>query len=175
MRRIRRPRPGSLPSTDQRARDKEKAAAMAETLREILLTPDNEPKVIADTRTLIDQELSDKSGVSAAALKLAYKTVTSFAPGYFHDTLRDLLPQVADSLQPFWADFNAAGGSEFGDYLSKRGEEVSEALLSVTDTMRGNSRRPAIVKAYNTVRGSARKHIEAALPRLGDLVMKYAS
>jgi hypothetical protein len=148
---------------------------MGATLREILLTPDTEPKVIADTLTLIDQELSDKSGVSAAALKLAYKTVTSFAPGYFQNTLRDLLPQVADSLQPFWTDFNTAGGSEFGDYLAKRGDEVSEALLSVTDTMRENSKRPAVVKAYNAVRGSARKHIEAALPRLGDLVMKYAS
>jgi hypothetical protein len=148
---------------------------MAETLREILLTPDTEPKVIADTLTLIDQELSDKSGVSAAALKLAYKTVTSFAPGYFHKTLRDLLPQVADRLQPFWADFRAAGGSEFGDYLSKRGEEVSEALLSVTDAMRARSNRATIIRAYNAVRGGARKHIEAALPRLGGLVMKYAS
>jgi hypothetical protein len=148
---------------------------MGATLREILLTPDTEPKVIADTLTLIDQELSDKSGVSAAALKLAYKTVTSFAPGYFQNTLRDLLPQVADSLQPFWTDFNTAGGSEFGDYLAKRGDEVSEALLSVTDTMRENSKRPTVVKAYNAVRGNARKHIEAALPRLGDLVMKYAS
>jgi len=148
---------------------------MAETLREILLTPDTEPKVIADTKTLIDQELSDKSGVSATALKLAYKTVTSFAPGYFNDTLRDMLPLIADKLEPFWEDFNTAGGSEFGDYLSKRGDEVSEALLSVTDTMRENSRRPVIIKAYNAVRGSARKHIEAALPRLGDLVMKYAS
>ncbi len=148
---------------------------MAETLREILLTPDTEPKVIADTKTLIDQELSDKSGVSATALKLAYKTVTSFAPSYFNDTLRDLLPQIADKLEPFWEDFATTGGSEFGDYLAKRGEEVSEALLSVTDTMRENSKRPAIVKAYNAVRGSARKHIEAALPRLGDMVMKYAS
>ena len=44
-----------------------------------------------------------------------------------------LLPDIVDNLQPYWADFNASGASEFGDYLVKRSEEVSEALLSVTD------------------------------------------
>jgi len=148
---------------------------MAATLQEILLAPDTQPKVIADCYTLIDQELSDKSGVSATAVKLAYKTVKSFAPGYFHETVLDMLPQMVDKLEPYWTDFNAAGGSEFGDYLAKRGEEVAEALLSVTDGMAAVSRRPTIVKAYRSVRGGAARHIEAALPRLGALVQKYAA
>jgi hypothetical protein len=89
--------------------------------------------------------------------------------------LNDLLPQIVDKLEPFWADFNASGGSEFGDYLAKHGEEVSQALLSVTDAIAAISKRPVIVKAYNTVRGGAAKHVEVALPRLGSLVLKYAS
>jgi hypothetical protein len=36
-----------------------------------------------------------------------------------------------------------------------------------------DSGRAAIVKAYNTVRGSAAKHVKAALPALGALVQKY--
>jgi hypothetical protein len=155
--------------------NKEKNIPMAATLREILLAPDTQPKVITDCYTLIEQELSDKSGVSATAVKLAYKTVTSFAPGYFHDTVEDMFPQIVDKLEPYWADFSTSGGSEFGDYLAKRGEEVSEALLSVTDAMAAVSKRPAIIKAYRTVRGSAAKHVQAALPRVGDLVLKYAA
>ena len=31
-----------------------------------------------------------------------------------------------------------------------------------------------IVKAYNTVRGSAAKHVKAALPAVGGLVERYA-
>jgi hypothetical protein len=147
---------------------------MTATLQEILLTPDTRPKVIADCYTLIDQELSDKSGVSGAAVKLAYKTVTSFAPGYFRDTVEDMLPQIVEKLEPYWADFDASGGSEFGDYLAKNGEEVSESLLSVTDRMAAVSQRPTIIKAYRSVRGTAIKHVEAALPRLGTLVAKYA-
>jgi hypothetical protein len=148
---------------------------MAETLQEILLAPETQPKVMADCFTLIDQELADKSGVSATAVKLAYKTVKSFAPGYFRDTVEDMLPLIVEKLEPYWADFNTSGGSEFGDYLAKRGDEVSESLLSVTDGMAAVSKRPTIIKAYRSVRGGAAKHIEAALPRLGDLVVKYAA
>jgi hypothetical protein len=147
---------------------------MAATLQEMLLTPDVKPQVVADVQAMIEQELASKSGLSATAIKVAYKAVTAFAPGYYRETIQDMLPDMADKLQPFWADFNATGGSEFGDYLSKRPEEVSEALLSVTDHMASISQRPAIIKAYNAVRGGASKHIEPALPNLGALVQKYA-
>lgn len=147
---------------------------MAATLQEILLTPDIRPKVLADCQTLIDQEIADKSGVSGTTIKLAYKTATSFAPGYFRKTLEDMLPQMVDKLEPYWANFSTSGGSEFGDYLSKRGQEVSEDLLSLTDQIATVSKRPTIIKAYRAVRGSAVKHVEAALPRVGDLVMRYA-
>jgi hypothetical protein len=153
---------------------KEKKIPMAATLQEILLAPDTRPQVLADCRTLIDQEIADKSGVSGTAVKLAYKTVTSFAPGYFNSTVEEMFPQLVDKLEPFWADFATSGGSEFGDYLAKRGDEVSEALLSVTDGMAQISQRPTIIKTYRAVRGNAGKHIEAALPRVGDLVLKYA-
>jgi hypothetical protein len=153
---------------------KEKKEPMAATLQEILLAPDTRPKVLADCRTLIDQEISEKSGVSGTAVKLGYKTVTSFAPGYFNSTVEDMLPQLVDKLEPFWADFTTSGGAEFGDYLAKRGDEVSEALLSVTDGMAQISQRPTIIKAYRAVRGSAGKHMQAALPRVGDLVLTYA-
>ena len=148
---------------------------MAATLQEILLAPDTEPKVIADVYQLIEQQISDKSGVSGAAVKLGYKTVTSFAPGYFHATVKDMLPKIVDKLEPYWADFNASGGSEFGDYLAKRGDEVSEELLSVTDGMAAVSQRPTIIKAYRALRGGAAKHIQAALPQVGDLVLKHAA
>ena len=55
---------------------------MAATLQEILLAPDTRPQVTADCLTLIRQEVSAKSGVSGATVKLAYKTVNAFASGY---------------------------------------------------------------------------------------------
>jgi len=147
---------------------------MAATLQEILLGPGNRPKVVEDCYALIQEEISEKSGVSGTAVKLAYKTVNTFMPGHVRHMVEDLLPDMVDKLEPFWADFSSSGGSGFGDYLAKRGAEVAQALLSVTDARAAASGRPTIVKAYGSVRGSAAKHIETALPRVGDLVMKYA-
>jgi hypothetical protein len=147
---------------------------MAATLQEILLAPDTRPKVIADCYMLIDQQVAEKSGVSGTAVKLAYKTVNTFLPGHIRHMAESLLPQIVDKLEPYWADFSTSGGAEFGDYLAKRGGEVSQALLSVTDARAAASGRPTVIKAYGTVRGSAAKHVEAALPRVGDLVLKYA-
>jgi hypothetical protein len=154
--------------------DKEKNIPMAATLQEILLAPDARPKVIADCYLLIEQEVAEKSGVSGTAVKLAFKTVNTFLPGHIRYMAESLLPQMVDKLEPYWADFNSSGGTEFGDYLAKRGEEVSQALLSVTDARAAASGRPTVIKAYGTVRGRAVKHVEAALPHVGDLVLKYA-
>jgi hypothetical protein len=147
---------------------------MAATLQEILLSPENRPQVVADCNTLIEHEVSEKSGISGTALKLAYKTASTFAPGHIRHMIGILLPDMVDNLQPFWADFNASGGSDFGDYLTKRGDEVAEAMLAVTDARAAGSGRPVIVRAYRSVRGGAARHIQAALPQAGDLVLKYA-
>ena len=85
-----------------------------------------------------------------------------------------LVPDMVARLEPFWADFTTSGGSGFGDYLVKRGDEVSQALLSVTDARAAASSRPTVIRAYGGVRGHAVKHVQAALPRVGDLVTKYA-
>jgi hypothetical protein len=147
---------------------------MASTLHDILLAPDTQPAVVADCLKLIEQEVAGKSGVSGTAVKLAYKTAKSFASGYLQSTVESLLPDLVDQLEPFWAEYAASGASGFGDYLAKRGDEVSEALLSITDERAAGSGRAVIVKAYRAVRGSAAKHVTAALPAVGALVQKYA-
>jgi hypothetical protein len=147
---------------------------MAAMLRQILLAPDIQPYVVADCQALIEQQVSAKSGVSGTAVKAAYKTVKSLAPGYLHGRVESYLPELIAGLEPYWADYTASGASGFGDYLVKRGDEVSEALLSVTDARARTTQRPTIGKAYGAIRGSAAKHVAAALPDVGSLVQKYA-
>jgi hypothetical protein len=148
---------------------------MAATLQEILLAPETRPDVIADCQKLIEQEVAGKSGASGTAVKLAYRTANTFAPGYLRARVEDVVPDMVAQLEPFWADFCGSGASGFGDYLVKRGDEVSQALLSVTDARAEQSERPTILKAYRAVRGGAARHVTAALPNLGSLVEKYAA
>ena len=143
------------------------------TLQE-MLTPEVEPHLVADCQALIDGEVNGKGGVSGTAMKAAYKVAATFAPGYYTETIKSILPDMLDALEPFWAGFLESGTAEFGDYLAKRGEEAADALLSVTDRMADVSGRAAIVRAYKMVRGSAGRNIEAALPALGALLQTYA-
>ena len=143
------------------------------TLQE-MLTPEVEPRFVADCQALIDGEVDGKSGISGTAVKAAYKVAATFAPGYYTETIKSILPDMLDALEPFWADFLESGTAEFGDYLAKRGDEAADALLSVTDRMADVSGRAAIVRAYKMVRGSAAKNIEAALPNLGAMIQKYS-
>jgi len=146
------------------------------TLEEMLLAPDIHPQVVKDCENLVDHEVSDMSGVTGAAVRLAYKTVRAFDAGHIPAMIESILPSVADALQPYWADFCAqypGGTGDFGEYLAKHEEEVAEALLSITDSRRRASSRMTIVKAYNTVRGSAIKHVKAALPATGTMIQRY--
>jgi hypothetical protein len=146
---------------------------MPATLPDLLLAPSAKPQVVDDCQALIEEQVSGMSGISGTAIKLAYKTVSKFAAGHVHDQVEALLPLMAGQLDPYWADFHAAGGADFGDYLSKRGDEVADALLSITDARAAASTHPAIVRAYQAVRGSAAKHVAAALPEVGALVQKH--
>jgi hypothetical protein len=148
---------------------------MATTLQEILLAQDTRPHVIDDCLGLIDSEVSEASGVSGAAVKVAYKTASAFMSGYMRKTVDTLLPDLAAALESYWSDFSTSGGSDFGDYLAKNGEQVTESLLAVSDDHAAKSDRPTIVKAYRAVRGGAARHIESALPQVGKLVAKYAA
>ncbi len=148
---------------------------MAATLQEILLAPDTQPQVTADCFTLIEQEVAELSGISGAAVKLAYKTINTFKPGHIRFMIESLLPELVTRLEPYWADFRTSGSGEFGDYLAKRGDDVSQSLLSVTDARAAASGRPVVIKAYGSVRNSAAKHVQTALPRVGDLVLKHAT
>jgi hypothetical protein len=147
------------------------------TLQEMLLGPDIQPRVVADSEALVTDQVAELSGITGAAIKLAYNTVRRFDANHIHGMIETILPNVADALQPYWAQFNAEPGPssrDFGGYLAAREDEVAEALLAITDRRRDNSVRPTIVKAYNTIRGRASKQVKAALPALGLLIQKYA-
>ena len=148
---------------------------MVSNLLELSENPATKAAIVKDAQAVVEAELAGKSGISAGAVKLAYKAVTSFAPGYYEETLNIMVPSMLEQLQPFWADFRTAGGGSFGEYLVKRQDEVTPRLLLVTDDMANASEKAVVVKAYKTVRGGASKHIEAALPALGGLVEKYAA
>src|SRR5258708_35485770 len=69
------------------------------TLQEQLLTPENAPHLIADTKALVDSELASK-GITAAPLKRAYKAIKAFAPGHYDEAITVIPPGRVHTLEP---------------------------------------------------------------------------
>lgn len=147
---------------------------MAETLADILLTPDTRPQVVTDAEKLIDAEVADKSGVSGMAVKGGYSMVKKLKPGIIHDAVDSLLDDFLNRLQPYYADFQAAGASSLPEYFDGRSGEIADALLAITDERAAGSQRPAIKKAYDKLRPKGKENVEESLPRFGELIQKHA-
>jgi len=76
------------------------------TLQESLLNPTNRPQVVKDCVVLIDEQVGD----AGLIVKGAYKVVTTFKSGIIEDAVDTLVDDFVARLDPFHADFLAAGG-----------------------------------------------------------------
>ncbi|KFZ83490.1 hypothetical protein ED92_06200 [Amycolatopsis sp. MJM2582] len=148
---------------------------MADTLKEILLDSSRRPAVVSDFEGLVDAEVSDKGGVSGAVVKTGFAAVKKIKPGIIPAAVDTLLDDFTGALEPFYGDYKAKGGNDFGAYLVGRSDEASDALLSVTDARAEKSSRDSIKKVYSKLRPNGKKNVEEALPRLGQLIDKHAA
>lgn len=144
------------------------------SLSEKLLTKRVRPALTADLVTVVQQEVGEKKGFSGTAVKTGYKAVTKVMPNLAERAVTRMLPDAVVALDPFWSDFQAAGGGDFGQYLAGRGSEASEALLRVSDDKVQGTSREAIKRAYKPLRGKASDHVAAALPRVGAVLQQHA-
>lgn len=148
---------------------------MADTLKARLLDADRRNDVVTDLEQLIDQEVADKSGLSGGIIKTGYATVKKVKPGIIWGAVNSLLDEFVDALEPYWTSYNAeAPGSGFGPYLAARPQEVSEALLAVTDRRAEKSTRGSVTSVYSKLRPKGQENVIEALPRLGTVIEKHA-
>lgn len=147
------------------------------SLRDKITAPDVHPDVIKASVALIEQEVASKRGFSGAAVKTGYKVVKALKPGLIPDAVTKLLPDFAEALQPMYERSGAAdgsGGDKFADYLVAHQAEAADALLSVTDAKAEAAKNKTIRKTYDRLRGSAKGHVEAAIPNLAKTLAPFA-
>jgi hypothetical protein len=130
--------------------------------------------VIKDCLALIDAEVKDKGGISGLAIKAGYGTVKGIKPGFVEKAVEDLLPEFARVLDPIYADAKSQNKG-VSDFFSSNSGRVADALLSITDAKAARARSGVAKSAYDKLRGSAKKNVEQAVPRLGKLVEKYGN
>ena len=128
--------------------------------------------IIDDICGLVDDEVRKQRGISGIAVKAGYKLVQGVKPAFVRNVVQALLPEFAAALEPI-RERAVAQGQTVGSYFSTHTQEVSEALLAVTDSRAQKSEHASVKGAYTKLRGSARKNVESAVPGLGKIVEKY--
>ncbi len=144
------------------------------TLKEKLLAPGTRSKVLDDCVVLIDQEVASKGGLTGLAIKGAYAMVKAVSSTIIRESMDSLLDAFTDRMEPFYAEHQAQGAkTPLRGFLTSRSSQVANALLGITDD-RARRASGTLKKAYEKLRPTGEKHVQEAVPRIADLLQKYA-
>ncbi len=141
-------------------------------LAQVLTESDRRARVVSDCLQLIDREVADKSGISGMAIKAGYKAVKGIKPGFLDKVVHDLLPEFASALDGIYQEA-VERGRPVRDYFVDNKTRVADSLLTITDDRAKRTKSGVIKATYDRLRGSAKKNVEAAVPRLGELIQKH--
>jgi hypothetical protein len=141
------------------------------SLKDILATAGTRVAVVADCERLIEEEVGSK-GLLGIPIKAAFAIVKAVKPGFVPEVIDHMLDDFADKLNPLYQE--AKGKNEpVSAFMSGRAGDVAEALLAITDGRAQRAKNQGLKTAYEKLRPTAKKHVEAAVPRLGRLIEKY--
>jgi hypothetical protein len=143
------------------------------TLSELAKQGNKRAEVIDDACRVLDLEVADKRGLSGIAIKTGYKLVQGVKPGFVREVVDNLLDDFLEALDPIYQEALAEGKRPSAHLTENRGR-MADALLAITDRRADNAKRPMIKSMYEKLRPTAKKHVEEAAPRLGDLLDRYA-
>ncbi|MFW6050977.1 MAG: DUF6918 family protein [Myxococcota bacterium] len=142
-------------------------------LEAVLTDESKRTRVVDDCLRIVDDEVASKKGFAGMALKTGYKAVKGFRPGFLRNVVNDLLPEFARALEPIYQEAKSSGGS-VRDHLVSNAPRVADALLGITDAKARKSTNTFVKNTYEKLRGTAKTHVEAAVPRLAELIETHA-
>ena len=142
------------------------------TLRELLGGAAKRGAVVEDALRVLDAEVDDKGGFGGIAVKTAYKVVKGISPDFLRRVLEHLLDDFLDALDPLYQEA-LQRGVDARQHLVSNPSRVADLLLGITDARAARTENQMIKKTYERLRDGAKKHVEAAVPRLGDLFARH--
>jgi hypothetical protein len=138
-----------------------------------LQSTQQELSFIQDCVRLIETEVASKKGLSGLALKTAFKAIKKVKPSIIEGVVRLLLPQFATAFDQIYTQYQTSSITPLSTYFNQAQEQITLALLSVTDQRVLKSTNALLVKTYNKLRPLGEAHVKSALPQLAILLQKY--
>lgn len=141
-------------------------------LRDVLTDPERKGRVVEDCMGIIDAEVAEKRGFGGLAIKAGYRAVKGVKPGFVKRVVADLLPEFADAVDAIYQEAVDEGSAVASHFAANR-SRVADTLLAITDGKAQRSKNRIVRGAYERLRGTAKKNVEAAVPRLGEVIDKH--
>lgn len=141
------------------------------SLSQAALDPERKAAIVADCVKLVDDEVTSKSGFSGITLKAGYAAVKGIKNGFITEAMEMMLPDFIEKLDPILDEARKSGN--FSNYLVVNKSRVADVLLSVTDVHAKKAKSNVARATYEKMRGSAKKNVEDAVPRLSKLLEKH--
>jgi len=142
------------------------------TLVELLGAPAKRGAIIDDALRVLDSEVDSKSGLGGLAIKGAFKIVKSISPDFLRGVVDHLLDDFLNALDPIYQEAQQRGLDARQHLISNPGR-VADLLLGITDARAARAKNQLVKKTYEKLRDGAKKHVEAAVPRLGELFGRH--
>jgi len=134
------------------------------SLKEQLGSGEKRQQVIEDAIKVLDAEVADKGGLTV---------VQGVRPGFVKDVVTGLLEDFLDAMDPLYQEAKQKNRPA-GAYLLENKGRMAEGLLGVTDRKAQRADNVVLKKAYEKLRPLAKGQVEAAAPRLAQLLEKHA-
>jgi uncharacterized protein DUF6918 len=143
------------------------------TVNDAVRDGERRTRIVDDCVELVDAEVGKKSGLGGMVVKAGYKAVKGIKPGFIRKVVDKLLDEWAVELDPIWSEAQAKGKAPRA-HLEAQPDRVAEALLKVTDE-KAKGASGMVRSTYDKLRGSAKKHVEEAVPGLAALLEKHVA
>jgi hypothetical protein len=144
----------------------------ATTFSEVLANEEERTVIIDECCAIIDAEVKEKTGLTGLTLKAGLGALNMVKPNFVRQAVTNHLPEFARALEPSLEDARSQHKT-IEHFLLENSSSVADALLAITDA-RAAQLGGGIYKAtYEKLRGSAKKNVELAMPRVARMVQKH--
>ena len=114
------------------------------SLIDIAKDPTQRRAIVDDAARMLDAEVNDKRGLSGKAVKLAFRAVKGVSPGMIPMSIDALL--MTSFAMPIWEECQSSG--QAARLFESRANEVSNALLAITDARADRSTQRVLKSTY---------------------------
>jgi hypothetical protein len=139
-------------------------------LSDMMNDPAVKASIVEDCTRLIDEQVSNKSGIAGMTLKTTYRVVKGVGPGYVKGAIGRILPEACAALDPLWGEGVETGNPV--EHLTQNRSHTADIILSVTDA-RIQKSSGVVASAYKKLRKSVKGDIEAAVPGFAGILENH--